>query len=129
MLAGAAHRHRLDQAQDEAVLDAERDHGFDVAVVDTLHRHHVDLDAVETGLAGAGEAAEHLVQAVAAGDAADADRLAASAGRLRRSSGSPPVRRKRRVPRRLNAATTRVISSKVSQLLGSSKPLKPLGMQ
>ncbi|MNR47198.1 hypothetical protein D3C85_1662680 [compost metagenome] len=54
------------------MLDAERDHGFDVAVVDALHRHHVDLDAVETGLAGAGEAAEHLVQTVAAGDAADA---------------------------------------------------------
>jgi hypothetical protein len=40
-------------------------------------------------------------------------------GKLRRRSGSPPVRRTREVPKRANAPTTRSISSKVSQFFGS----------
>ena len=44
---------------------------------------------------------------------------AASCGRLRRRSGSPPVKRTREVPRRAKAPTTRSISSKVSQFFGS----------
>ena len=44
---------------------------------------------------------------------------AAKSGKLRRSKGSPPVKRTREVPRRAKAPTTRSISSKVSQFLGS----------
>ena len=44
---------------------------------------------------------------------------AASSGKLRRKSGSPPVSRTREVPRRPNAPMTRSISSNVSQSLGS----------
>ena len=71
-LAGRPHRHGFDEVEDEAVLDAERDHIVQIGVVDAFERNHVDFDALETGFFGGGDAFQYLRQAVAAGDAGHA---------------------------------------------------------
>ena len=52
VVADLAHRHRLDQAEVEAVFAAPGDHAVELAFVHALHGHRVDLDVEPRGLGG-----------------------------------------------------------------------------
>ena len=66
-LSAGADRHGFDESQGQPLGQAEVDHRVGFVVVESAHRHHVDLDRCEAGVA-CGVDAGHDPREVAAGE-------------------------------------------------------------